>query len=419
MDIETFIKDDVHIPYCISWYDGEKSRSYYILDSKSTNDMLIQAIKDLMIKKYDNYQVYIHNLSKFDGIFLLKILANLGQIKPLIHHEDLISIGFKFNGYNITFKDSQQLLILSLRKLGKAFGVDIQKSFFPYTFVKENNLDYIGITPDFSLFDGISHDEYDGITSNNWNLRNETINYCEKNCISLYQIIIKFNNMIFNLFKISIHKYPTLSSIAFAIFRTHFLKKDEIPQLSGHIDKHIRQGYTGGAVDVYIPQNEKGTKIWVYDVNSLYPYVMNQFDMPIGKPIYFEGDIRAIEKDAFGFFYCKIVTPNNLKHPILQTHVKINNNMTRTIAPLGSWEGIIFSEELNNALKFGYTFEVLWGYKFERKNIFSNYIGILYKFRIQYPKSHPLNLIAKLLLNSLYGRFGMNDNFFFFFIISK
>lgn len=322
MDIETFIKDGVHIPYCISWYDGEKSKSYYILDSKSSNDMLIQAIKDIMIKKYDNYNVYIHNLSRFDGIFLLKILANLGQIKPLIHHGDLISIGFKFNNYNITFKDSQQLLILSLRKLGKAFGVNILKSFFPYNFVNENNLNYIGITPDFSLFDGISHDEYDGITSNNWNLRNEAINYCEIDCISLYQIIIKFNNMIFELFNINIHKFPTLSSLAFAIFRTHFLKNDEIPQLSGHIDKDIRQGYSGGAVDVYIPQNEKGTKIWVYDVNSLYPYIMDQFDMPIGKPIYFEGDIRAIEKDAFGFFYCKIVTPDNLN--IINYFIKNN-----------------------------------------------------------------------------------------------
>jgi DNA polymerase elongation subunit (family B) len=30
---------------------------------------------------------------------------------------------------------------------------------------------------------------------------------------------------------------------------------------------------------------------------------------------------------------------------------------------------------------------------------------------LQYPKSNPLNLIAKLLLNSLYGRFGMIDSF--------
>jgi len=141
--------------------------------------------------------------------------------------------------------------------------------------------------------------------------------------------------MIFELFKISIHKYPTLSAIAFAIFRTHFLKKDEIPQLSGQIDKDIRAGYTGGAVDMYIPENPEGTKMHVYDVNSLYPFTMDEFDMPIGKPILFYGDIRKVDPNAFGFFYCKIIAPDNLEHPILQTHVKINKG-TRTIAPLGT-----------------------------------------------------------------------------------
>lgn len=28
--------------------------------------------------------------------------------------------------------------------------------------------------------------------------------------------------------------------------------------------------------------------------------------------------------------------------------------------------------------------------------------------RLEYPKGHPLNLLSKLLLNSLYGRFSMN-----------
>jgi hypothetical protein len=140
--------------------------------------------------------------------------------------------------------------------------------------------------------------------------------------------------MIFELFQISIHKYPTLSSIAFAIFRTHFLTNDTIPQLSGQIDKDIRQGYTGGAVDMYIPRLPKGEKMFCYDVNSLYPFIMKEFDMPVGKPIEFYGDIRNIDPNAFGFFYCKIIAPDNLKHPILQTHVKINNT-NRTIAPLG------------------------------------------------------------------------------------
>jgi len=31
--------------------------------------------------------------------------------------------------------------------------------------------------------------------------------------------------------------------------------------------------------------------------------------------------------------------------------------------------------------------------------------------RLEYPKTDPMNYIAKLLLNSLYGRFGMDDNF--------
>jgi hypothetical protein len=113
------------------------------------------------------------------------------------------------------------------------------------------------------------------------------------------------------------------------------LKKDEIPQLSGQIAKDIRESYTGGAVDMYIPQPPNGVKMFCYDVNALYPFTMDQFDMPIGKPIFFKGDIRVIDSNAFGFFFCKIIAPENLKHPILQTHVKINKG-TRTMAPLGS-----------------------------------------------------------------------------------
>jgi hypothetical protein len=35
----------------------------------------------------------------------------------------------------------------------------------------------------------------------------------------------------------------------------------------------------------------------------------------------------------------------------------------------------------------------------------------MYNLRLQYPKSNPMNLISKMLLNSPYGRFGMNDSF--------
>lgn len=67
-----------------------------------------------------------------------------------------------------------------------------------------------------------------------WNLRDETIKYCEQDVISLYQIIDKFSIRIFKLFRIDILKYPTLSSLAFAIYRSKFLSEDtKIPLLSG------------------------------------------------------------------------------------------------------------------------------------------------------------------------------------------
>ena len=154
---------------------------------------------------------------------------------------------------------------------------------------------------------------------------------------------------------------------------------------------------------------KKGVKVKSFDVNSLYPSRMKECDMPTVKPIYFEGNIRDIEVNPFGFFYCEIIAPDNLKHPILQTHVKTKSGV-RTVAPLGQWEDMIFSEELINAEKYEYKFNILWGYTFERKNIFKQYVDTLYNLRLQYPKSDPLNYIAKILLNSLYGRFGMDDN---------
>jgi hypothetical protein len=113
------------------------------------------------------------------------------------------------------------------------------------------------------------------------------------------------------------------------------MKEENIPQLSGEIAKNIKQGYTGGAVDMYIPKSKPGVKINCYDVNSLYPSQMESQLMPIGNPTYFSGNILKINPEAFGFFYCKIKSPNNILHPILQTHVKTQAG-TRTISPIGT-----------------------------------------------------------------------------------
>ena len=201
------------------------------------------------------------------------------------------------------------------------------------------------------------------------------------------------------------------------LFKIHYMSKDTVYQLHSLIEKNIRRSYTGGAVDVYIPHNRKNSflevvpdfnKLFYYDVNSLYPSRMANYTIPVGKPITFEGDIRQVEPNAFGFFYCKIDSPYNIEHPILQRRIKTSEGL-RTIAGLGYWEGWIFSKEMDNAMKLGYKFEILKGYQFEEGNIFEVYINDLYKLRLEYPKGDPMNMIAKLLMNSLYGKFGMKD----------
>jgi len=125
------------------------------------------ALKSIMIRKYNKSNVYIHNMAKFDIIFLLKYLVKLGSVSPIIHNDRIISIDFNFgknNKYQIQFKDSYLLLLSSLRKLCKSFKVENSKSIFPHLFVNKNNLDYIGEVPDFKFFDGKLED-YDNYKS--------------------------------------------------------------------------------------------------------------------------------------------------------------------------------------------------------------------------------------------------------------
>ena len=427
MDIETLLLDNSHVPYLLCWFDGINKFSYFINDFKDINDLMINVINDLCISKYDNYKVYLHNLAKFDGIFLLKLLANLPystkdlKVKPIIHNGRIISISLTYKHTVIEFKDSYLLLLASLRKLGTSFNVPITKGIFPF---KLNDLNYNGDYPDYSYFLDLTLEEYnlnknafvrDG--SNIWNFRQESIQYCLIDCISLYQILIKFNNMIFDKWSLNINSYLTLPSFAFGLFRSKDIPKVTkdidsklIHQISGDVEKDIRSSYTGGAVDMYVPFNKIKEKLYCYDVNALYPFVMANNPMPVGPASYFEGDIRKYNPEAFGFFYCKITAPSNLKHPILQTHVKTKGGL-RTMAALGQWESMIFSKEMDNAIKYGYKFEILRGYTFNQSIVFNGFVNILYSMRLAYDKSNPMNYIAKIIMNSLYGRFGMNDLF--------
>src|ERR1700692_1673194 len=252
LDIETQTINNIMSPYSICFYDGKKVKSFYLTDYKDSNEMLKVCINSLLIRKYTGYKIYVHNLSNFDGIFLLKVLSQIDNIHiyPTIKDGKMINIKLTYDGinqYNISFRDSYLMLPSSLSKLTKQFNVS-NKTLFPYNFINDKfnkniNLNYIGKVPAIKYFINLTLDQYIEYKQNfinNWSLKDETINYCSTNCISLYQVIEKFNNLIFDNFTLNIYKYPTLSSLALAIFRTNYLNDYEVPLIAGQIFNDIK-----------------------------------------------------------------------------------------------------------------------------------------------------------------------------------
>jgi DNA polymerase type B, organellar and viral len=450
MDIETMEVKGKLIPYtvCLDIPNFEKKRVkreklfFYLSDYNNVEEMLVDSIKYLMKRKFDGYKIYFHNFSNFDGIFFLTTLSKLSNnLEPIINDNEIISVLFKFEKrYRLTFRDSYLLLPVNLKDLAKYFKVE-DKGIFPIFFLNDRYnknlnekeiLNYVGPIPEYKYFSGITEEEFNtkfknkslvfwknnkfnGITpeiyknycekyfeTNKWNLREESMKYCLNDCVTLSEILKVFINEIFTNFKKNILSYPTLPSLAFTIFRTHFMKEENIPLITGPLYDFIKEGYYGGHVDVYIPF---GKDVYRYDVNSLYPSVMENCFMPVGNPITFQGNITKENKDIFGFFKVKVTSPEYLDHPVLLKRYKNN-----TIAPLGQWFGVYSSVDIELGKTFGYSFEILSGVIFEKALIFKEYVNFFYEMKRKVNIDDPKYLIAKLFLNTLYGRFGMNPN---------
>jgi hypothetical protein len=132
--------------------------------------MLETAIGFLLIRKYYGYKLYLHNFSYFDGVFLLKVLANMSEInltKALIRDGRILKLGIQYDkskntpktksgSYykgNITIHDSLLILPASLEKLTKVFNCE-SKGMFPLKLINNPSiaLNYKGDIPDMKYF---------------------------------------------------------------------------------------------------------------------------------------------------------------------------------------------------------------------------------------------------------------------------
>ncbi len=87
--------------------------------------MLKNAILTLFQMKYNNYIIYIHNLSFFDGIFLMarSAFASIENmiVIPLMARSagKMFNIELIFNDIKINFRDSLLILPSSLKSLAR------------------------------------------------------------------------------------------------------------------------------------------------------------------------------------------------------------------------------------------------------------------------------------------------------------
>lgn len=416
-DIETYVDNNgLFKPYACGWHIGNSgvNKTYYITDYTSSQDMIKSSIEDLI--KYKPGTVYVHNLSKFDAYFLLNTLFENYNVKPTYKDRLILSlvvskklpIDDKLVNFKMTFKDSMLLLEGSLKSLGKTYSTDSQKGYFPYEFVNEERLNYKGLVPDYKYFkDQITQEEYNTIKNSHegldWDLKKETLNYLSDDTRTLWEILNKFSLDIWNE-RVNITSSSTISALAFNIYKTNYLQitNANLSQVKGNAHENMRSAYFGGRTEVYTP---KGFNLQSFDCNSIYPYCMLK-PMPVDQPV-FSNDTNL--NNYFGVVYAKVQTIKYNKYPSLPFR---DPELGWLLFPLGNWEGWYCSEELKYATESGiYKVEIICGYKFKRgNNIFKQYVEKFYGIKSGTVKSPMGAATSKLLLNTLYGRFGMSPH---------
>jgi hypothetical protein len=255
------------------------------------------------------------------------------------------------------FVDSYAILPAALRKLSESFKPKHQK---------------------------LAFDDYSKIAVDD----PDTLKYLENDVLCLWEILYDF-------FSSDFIKTPalTIASQALSTFQYKFFD-GKLQGMKLPLEEMIRERfYSGGRVEAY---KGYGKRVHVYDVNSLYPYCMTQ-PMPTGEVRY----TARYNKTKIGFYHVDIhKTPDWYISPLLYRGKKL-------LFVNGGGEYFLGSPTLAILNEQGVRFKILDGYVFDGKeDLFSDYVSFFHDLKTR-SKGTAMYYVAKLFLNSLYGKFGM------------
>lgn len=355
----------------------------------------------LKIKERIILYISITSGLKFDGEYIFYYLLTHGyevvQTKKELHDKSfmcLISDTGQFYSVEIYEKvgkypnkvkiyDSLKILNFSVEQIAKDFNLPIRK-----------------LELDYDTYREVGHE-----------LTEHEIDYI-RNDVTVMSMALDI------MFKEDLKKM-TIGSNALSNFKSMLSSFDlYFPTLPYEIDKGIRESYKGGFTWLNPIYKEKDINrdIIVVDSNSMHPsHMMNDF-MPIGEPIYYQGKYEDdilyplfIQRMSCSFKLKKGKIPSiQLKHTLgyVPTEYLETTNGDIVTLTLTSVDYELFFMQYDVS-------DITYhdGYKFKRlKGIFTGYITYWINKKIEAKKNDnsALYRISKLMLNSLYGKFGLN-----------
>lgn len=345
--------------------------------------------------------LYFHNL-KFDGEFIVNRLLQLGwkhsdsglpkTFDTLISNMGQwymvsISYGYDKNGKkrHTRIYDSLKKLPFSVDAIGRSYGLSVEK------------LD-------------VEEGFYDRERPIGHEITEEEVAYIKNDVEVVAQALdIQFKEGL---------KRMTNGSDALGNFREIFGTKTfrrMFPVLSLEDNEEIRMAYKGGFTWLNDKYKEKEIKKGlVYDVNSLYPSQMYYRPLPYGTPIKFAGEY--VKDKEYPLWTQHIKTMFELKEGYIPT-IQIKNSLFfKGNEYLKNSSGELVDLYLSNIdleLFFEHyniiEIEYVGGWKFKQATgLFNKYID---KWtHIRHAHTGAREQIAKLMLNSLYGKFATNPD---------
>lgn len=170
--------------------------------------------------------------------------------------------------------------------------------------------------------------------------------------------------------------------------------------------------YAGGRTQVLGKPAYLYENIYSYDINSLYPYVMKSNVYPSPTSGYFETPsswkLQRLLANNDRLVIAKLML--NGKNSTVRFLPALDENKRRNY-DLNYFNGWLCEPEIKEALKRGWTVDKVEElYTFETCNPFEKFVDFFYNLRLEMQKNNDKNQIfAKLIMNSLYGKFGQKD----------